>query len=194
MDMKLFFGSVGIGLAVMLLIAYLRGGTAADYITVLIAVAVVAVFGVFANVWEGKWVKKAGKAAKELNSKEEREKAQNYAVLHGFSKLHGKTMKSDLMYRLQSGVWQIFLGLLPVIAGLAVREGSAAVRIVTVVGGAALFAYGIYRLTGQPVRRFLKKAEKEGKNLEEINADYVNGRILAEKRTGLCIGDKYTVC
>lgn len=27
MDMKLFFGSVGIGLAVMLLIAYLRGGT-----------------------------------------------------------------------------------------------------------------------------------------------------------------------
>lgn len=194
MDMKLFFGSVGAGLAIMLLIAYFRGGTAGDYIIALIAVAVVAGFGLLANLWESRWVKKVGRTAKELNSKEERAKAQTYAVTHGFSKLHGKTMKSDLLYRTQGGVWQIFLGIFLVAVGLAVAEGAAWVRIVTALVGLALFVYGIYRLTGQPVRKFLKKTEQEGKNLDEISADYINGRILAEKKTGLCIGDKYTVC
>lgn len=193
-DVILFITGVAVGSGVLILASYLKHGSV-DYVIVLASVATALVWKLISLLWEKRWGRKTKQIAENMNSKEERAKSRNYAMTHGFSKLHGKSMKDDLIYRVQKGcLLPLFTGVLLIVVGAVPSEGALSVRIVMIIIGMGALAYGIYRLTGQSVRSFLRKAEKEGKNIEEINADYMKGRLIADKRSCVSIGDKYTVC
>ena len=193
-DFALFLLGIVIGCGVLILNGYYKYGVV-DYPLIIVSIAVVSILKLLSVLWEKRWGSKTEKLAKEMYSKEERAKSRNYAMTVGFSKLHGKSMKEDLIYRVQKGCLSpLLVGVLLIVVGIVPSEGELPVRIVIIIIGAGALSYGIYRFTGQPVRRFLKKAEKEGKDIETINADYMNGRLLADRHSCVMIGEKYTVC
>lgn len=166
-SLKSFFGVMAIAAALLALITYLRHGGFTDYIIIAVSCVVVTLFRFISELRESRWIKKTSRLAEEIGSKEQREKARNYALTHGFSKLHGKTMKADLIYRVQKTcIVPLLAGALFMTAGLEPIEEELFIRTVTVIMGIVLFACGIYCLTGQSVRSFLKKAGKRERILK----------------------------
>ncbi len=185
-----------ISVAVLVLIVFFRDGEPLDYVIVLISAGVVLLIGIFAYFCEKRWGKKTDKIAAEQNTREHQKKADEYSITHGFEIIKRASMKSDLISRFQQNgtLGFIFGGILLIVIGILPIKTNIVFRAIIVILGISLFAFGIYRLSGQPVRIFLKTLEKTGADISEINKDYLKGRLVHYNQAGICIGDKYTVC
>ena len=161
-----------------------------------ISVAAAALLFIISYFCRRKFRKNNQKIPENESTKEYKGKSINYVVTHGFDKIKGKTMKDDLIRHFHEsgtisfillGFVLITVGLLPIDAPLWMSIGYAAV-------GVCVTVYGFYRLSGAQVKRFIKFLERNGENTEEISCDYMKGKLAYYKKSGICIGEKYTVC
>lgn len=167
-----------------------------NWVAIGIFVAAAALLFIISYFCRRKFRKNNQKIPENENTKEYKGKSINYAVAHGFDKIKGKSMKADLIRHFQGsgtlsfillGFVLITVGLLPIDAPLWMSIGYAA-------AGICVTVYGFYRLSGAQVKRFINFLERNGENTEEISCDYMKGKLAYYKKSGICIGEKYTVC
>lgn len=128
-----------------------------------------------------------------------REKYLNYLNHHGFDKIKGSSMKSDLAgrFRKPSSFIMIAVSIIFLVACFAPDLPVDAIAGF-IIGATVFFIWGMYSLNSAPVRKFMKHYADE---INEIAESYMNGRLLTFKRNwsdkyvcnGINIGRKYTV-
>lgn len=196
MNDKYSFKPFLIAFVIAFILLYLKWGRDMNWVVMGITLGISAILFIVSYLCRKRFRKNNDNIPQNEESKEYKSKSIRYAAVHGFDKIKGKSMKEDLIRHFQSsGILSfLFLGILLTLVGVLPISSPLWVRIAYAAVGILCLIYSFYRLSGAQVKRFVKFLDKNGENIEEINSNYMKGRLAFYKKSGICIGEKYTVC
>lgn len=110
-------------------------------------------------------------------------------------KKHGRTMKSDLLYRYRThhAPAALLCALLFLIVAVVTPDVPLHGRIVAVLISSGAMWYGLYRFIAVPVIRFYKKLADSELKQELVSEDYMDGSLFVKGKEGINIGRRYIV-